>query len=180
MKKFKIAICVLVSACTVCLFSGAAAADGTSSGTAPSMETSSGKAYINAYCICNVLTDNINVSNITDKPIKVTVTLYKQNGTLLVDDGNNTSGIIADCSPNQGYLADYSENGTNSSLTFTLNAHSTGIFCLKSPDSNPTFGYGVIQWTQDNSSVTHAMTANIVEIGSTTKCPLSINSGLPF
>lgn len=157
MKKFKVAICLVLAVCVTGVFSVASASSKTVKAmSSNSVETATGKAILNEVACdasnCTYFTS----SNITDSPINVKVTIYKHDGTLLTDDGSSSSGIIriADAA---SVMQNYSDNNNDSTLTYTLPAHTTGTIVITNAI---TFrGYGVVQWSQSNSSAVVAMVA---------------------
>lgn len=178
MKKFKIAISLIIFACVLCLFSGAAA-------STASVGTGTGKAIINHYGVGNTGTDWFFVTNITDNPINVIITFYEDDGTFLTDDGSSTSGLITESKKgvsNTSKLLNYSDKNSNSSLTFTLNAHVTGLINI-SDNSKLENGYDVIQWTQKSSAI-QGLTAECISLctdgSKIERYPLSSNNGSPF
>ena len=149
-----------------------------SSETVSASNYSTGKAVIPYYSQYPELLTWISVSNITDNPIDVTVTLYKTDGTIFTDDNNIDTGLITGI-----HLQNYSDQVTDATLTFTLNAHSTGWFkIMYSPTDNN--GYGIIKWSQ-NSNELHGVVANggyyeHLSNGEISRQALTINGGLPF
>ncbi len=147
-----------------------------------------GKAYIpfNSiayYSSSNEVYTQIQFSNISDDIISVKITLYKQNGTVYKDtNGSISSGYITGDSST---MSNYNDNisSENTTTVFSLNAHSSGYINIRN-DPSSTYGYGVIEWNQDNSTVRFGMIAqscvNQAYNGTTIKYPVAINSGLPF
>lgn len=143
----------------------------------------SGKAMIAPYVTESSSTGTvcksyIYLSNITDAPLSIKMTLYKTDGSVLLDTGNSiSSGEIAGDS-----LGDYSENVTNGSVSFSLAAHSSGRVRITSSDYR--IGYGIIEWTQD-SQVAYGLIATGESHASLSSgvgfCwNININNGLPF
>lgn len=135
------------------------------------------------YCD-SVNTSYFSFSNITDNPINVTVTLYNSDGTLLTDDGSNSSGILKELLVGGTYkFFNYSDKNSDSSATFTINAHSTEILSIGNK-SYQTAGYGMVQWTQNNSTVLQGMISTgevqIQTNGAFDRQYTTVNNGLPF
>lgn len=146
----------------------------------PSVFAGSGVGIIPSY-----LTDNfsnfrsyIYMSNITQAPINVTVTLYNQDGNVVKDNGDN---------PTAGYLRAfdyvyYSEVNTHGTATFTIAANSTSQLQLESTHYG--VGYGKIEWEQSGTSLSQAMVAHMrtyrVKSGVESAYSTHINNGTPF
>lgn len=171
--KNRIVLTILVIVLCTCVF-------GVSS-FASTYETASGSAYLNIFYTNSDVTNCINISNITDQPVSVTLTLYKADGTLIKDDGSSTTGYIKENKEDCSALLNYSDNNPTSTLTFTLNAHSSGCFWIGNR-SLLTTGYGVIKWSQNNSTADKALVAAAVQFSATTtnSVPFLINAGMPF
>jgi len=109
---------------------------------------STGKAVIPFYSQDASAASYYFVSNITDSPISVTVTLYNNDGTLVTDDNSSTTGRIT----GSAALLNFDDQNTDSTLTFTLNAHCTGSINLLIM-ATAHIGYGVIQWSQSGTTL---------------------------
>jgi hypothetical protein len=139
---------------------------------------STGKAIIPSYVEQYAFATVFNVSNITDNPITVTVTLFNTDGTILTDDNNMNAGRISGVN-----LLNYSDQNTDSTLTFTLNPHATGQIITKMNTSITNVGYGVIQWRQEgNAAYGLVAHSNVVYnvVGDSSRYAIPINGGLPF
>ncbi len=152
---------------------------GTSS-TVNAATYSTGKAVIPVYGAGGSNQTSINISNITDSPIDVTVTLYYPDGTIIIDDGSISTGLIYST---YATMLNYNDQHTDSTLTFTLNAHSTCRFKTNITTSQIQNGYGVISWSQ-NGTTLQGLVAN-ASLGATTTTyttaqNITINGGMPF
>lgn len=143
--------------------------------SASSYET--GKAMIPYYNVNSGTFCTYSLSNITNSPIDITVTLFNSDGTVFTDDGNASTGKLI------GYsLMNYNDQNIDSSITFTLNPHSTGIFKI---DINNTtnFGYGIVEWKQAGNASHGLIASGLYTIKNGTSYETStieINGGLPF
>ena len=127
----------------------------------------------------------INVSNITNKPVTITIKIYNQDGNLVIDgDGSETTGNMRGVHS----FTNYSESLTGKTVEFTLAANgSAGIYLLGDSGSTDLLSYGTIKW-QQNSKATVALIANISSNRfsrisgqqSSGKTQMEINGGLPF
>lgn len=145
---------------------------------------SSGKATIPFFSQSPTNWTGYYISNITDKPLDVTVTLYDSNGSLVIDDGSSSTGRIA-LSTTHSQPLNYSDKNTDSTVTFTINAHCT-IYFKVDITSTLYFGYGDIQWRQ-SGSITDGLVCTGVGFYVNTdnsnlpgRFPIDINGGLPF
>ncbi|BCJ98131.1 hypothetical protein [Anaerocolumna chitinilytica] len=149
------------------------------SGIVSASSYSTGKAVIPWYVQSSSTMCGFSVSNITDKPINVTITLYNSDGTILLDDNSASTGFITGTSE----LLNYCDQNTDSTLTFTLNAHSTGTFQTYYNTISKS-GYGVIKWEQDGTAiqglVAHGGYQNKVSNTVNSAFAIPINGGLPF
>lgn len=110
----------------------------------------------------------INISNISISTISVKVTLYKNDGTILKDIGTDYI---------QGHnLSNFSDNLDSCSVSFILAANNSGYILIKSAD---TYGYGLIEWTQD-SKINRGLLAYGNYIYGDGRFAIPINNGLPF
>lgn len=139
---------------------------------------SMGKAVIPSYEVAPTCATHFYVSNITDFPINVIMTLYKEDGSLLTDDNNISKGVIV----GSGQLLNYCDKNTDSTVTFTLNAHCTGEVSVMYP--NPLQrGYGVIQWNQDGNALQGLVAWGhmaFYKSSEESRAAIEINGGLPF
>ncbi len=131
----------------------------------------------------SVYTD-IKLSNISATPVQVKVSLYKQDGTLITDDGPATSGKIHSIYPG----GSYTDNISDATVSFTLDPHkSTRIEwqAIDTPNAS-IIGYGVIEWSSAGADpqqplladgyIYERMAAHDISMGHA----LVINQGLPF
>jgi len=166
-KLFILLICILV-----CAFGFNTYATSTSSTYA------SGKAVIPSFTQQANIDTNLNVSNITNAPINVTITLYNYDGTVITDDNDANAGKIRGTN-----LLNYDDQNTNTTASFTLNGHSTGVVNIYFYTSL-NYGYGVIQWSQDsdniNGLVVQGSYLNRETTGETSRYGIPINNGMPF
>jgi len=123
-------------------------------------------------------------SNVTDKPINVSVKLFKHDGTLLTDDGSATTGQFK-----SWQYDSYNDNVADKSVVMTIQPNSTSLFSIN-PTQSLAQGYGVIEWEQNGNAVQglvshgrfyrhflgHNGTHNLNEMGYS----IPINSGMPF
>jgi hypothetical protein len=146
--------------------------------TAQASSYSTGKAVIPAYLTSSSAKTVFSVSNITDEQISVTVTLYEKDGTIITDDNSSSAGRITGSN-----LLNYDDQNTDSTLTFTLDAHCTGYFSTNYT-SSVKFGYGVIQWQQDSNALLGLVVVgaeNIyVDTDADSRYLVPVNNGLPF
>lgn len=169
MKKVKILVCLLV--CLTFLFSMSSAVFAS--------DYSTGKAVIPTWCQNPDCLTYFHVANITDNPINITITLYDEDGTLVTDDNNISTGtIIADRA-----LSNYSDQNIDSTVTFTLDSRSSTRIIIPLLATDDHYGYGVIQWNQDS----HELQGIVVTGGFTiqygtvdTRFDIPVNNGLPF
>ncbi len=169
MKKFKLLFMSMVL--FICLI-------GTSS-SANASSYSTGKAVIPWYYQGTTDFSYYSISNITDYPINVTITFYNPDGSLIVDDSAPGSGLITG-SP---LLLDYTDQLADSTLTFTLNAHSSGNIMMTQQSSITRSGYGVIQWKQDGNALQGLVASGFESYNVGTaqyRTSININNGMPF
>jgi hypothetical protein len=175
MKKFKVFFMGLVMA--ICML-------GTST-TASASTYSTGKAIIPFFYQGPTSWTGYYISNITDKPIDVTVTLYDNNGSLITDDGNPNTGRIV-ISDLLGILPQsYNDKNSDSTVIFTINPHCSTYFKLGLTNTTY-FGYGDVQWRQ-SGSITQGLVCTGVSWQTNKdnpdlngRLPIDVNSGLPF
>lgn len=144
----------------------------------------SGKAILPSSYADSSTTDNtyIKLSNITSKKIKVTVTFYHHDGTVIVDGDNDLT-----LGPIRGQNVNDFEDApsTGESAKFTIDTNNTGDVRLA---SDPTFhwGYAVIEWKQNNSDAVVGLVAQGFRIVGTAaaatynETAIMINGGQPF
>ena len=151
------------------------------SGTASASTYSTGKAVIPWYNQSSTTWCGYFVSNITNLPIDVSVTLYNEDGTVVTDDNSPGTGrITANIS---GYLLNYNDQNTNSTLTFTISPHCTVYFKTGKITTSTYTGYGVIQWQQSSDSLQGLVCYGIeydTGYSQLIKLPIEVNNGLPF
>lgn len=122
------------------------------------------------------------ISNVTEEPITVTITLYKEDGTILTDtDNDSTTGTIR--GTNFSSYSEYSDINSPSSLTVTLNGLESGYLSICS--STLSFGHGVIKWNQDSNAlyglVSHGyMYQKRNSTDQTSRTAIDINNSQPF
>lgn len=114
------------------------------------------------------------ISNITDQPISVDITLFTKEGTIFKDTAGDHIFI--------SNVSSYSLNNINSTLSFNLNSNATTYIVLKSELTTQKYGYGVIEWSQDSNN-----TYGLVASGSylqarpgTSRFAMQINDSKPF
>jgi hypothetical protein len=169
MKRFKFLVMSLVL--VTCLIGSQA--------TISASSYSTGKAVIPYYIQEETFYTWCTVSNITDAPINVTVTLYDTDGTVLTDDNSISTGLI------QGEgLLNYNDQRNDSTVTFILNAHCTGIFRVRHETTDRNYGYGIIKWDQEGNAL-QGLVATCHEggrypDGERTRDSIPINNGMPF
>lgn len=175
MKKFKIFLMSFIMVmCTL----------GISTSAYASTE-SKGKAIIPFFYQGQSCWTGYYVSNITDKPIDVIVTLYDSNGSMIIDDGNANTGRIR-MSEFLGIVPQsYNDKNADSTITFSINPHSSTYFKMDITNSTY-FGYGDILWRQ-SGSITQGLVCTGVSWQYNKdnpalheRMPIDINSGLPF
>ncbi len=124
-------------------------------------------------------------SNITDSQITVKVTFYKENGTILSDSGQSdptNNGIIKGINVNS-----FDDSSSEYSVSFTINAHCSGIIYLHTP-SGMIYGHGRVEWLQDNSKAIKGLVAGVfahlrndyTEKRGDAMYSIQINNGQPF
>ena len=143
---------------------------------------STGKAVIPFYNQNPYDSNQFTVSNITDSPINVTVTLYNLDGTLVTDDGNPNTGRVISATPSN--TLNYNDCLSDATLTFTLNAHNTAVFWATNTTTTELYGgYGVIKWDQNSTALQGlvAYSFALYKNGNTyIRNTNPINNGLPF
>ena len=150
---------------------------------------STGKAVIPYYYQGPVDYCLFTVSNITDDPIDVTITFYRQDGTVVTDDGTATGGIITVGSQTIDQTIDYNDNNTDNTVTFTLNEHCSTHISLYYTGSNTEkyLGYGIISWKQESTALQGLVAYGRQQVLDTNVDPerfarfaILVNGGLPF
>ena len=149
---------------------------------ASSYQTASGTAYM-SYFNCD--TGNFawwSLANITDDPVDVTITFYNYDGTLITDDGSRSTGLFKCPTDAAVTVTNYSDSNSDSSIAFTLGAHDLCSFTMGNDYLYSKRGYGVIQWTQENSSVANALIgwSLLVRANPYDRTTMAINNGMPF
>lgn len=152
------------------------------SGTASASSYSTGKAVIPSFGSNKTMCSFFYVSNITDKPINVTITLYNLDGSIIIDDNSPTTGRIALIN---GTPSNYNEAQTDCSLTLTIDANCTNVIGLPYDNNNNLLlGYGVIQWTQSGRALQGLIVSGqklyITTTGDNSRLNIDVNNGLPF
>jgi hypothetical protein len=187
MKKFKTSISIFITLSFLCAFSLSSAAVTTSSTVKPmddtSTVTSTGEALLNHFYYNGSASDYtwLYVHNITDNPINVSMTIYKDDGTILTDDGTSSTGLVTTILTIGGTeLSNYSETTTGTTLTFTLNAHCSGSILLGSTTAASTIGYGVFNWSQEGTTYQGLVVSGYYGKVGTWMAPVSVNDGNPF
>lgn len=119
----------------------------------------------------------IYLSNISDQTITVSIDLYKQDGSLLTDDGSKTGGNIN----GRGNETSYDDS---TGISFQLSAGASSSILLKNVSSE-TFGYGTVEWSSSTAPVDGvALVGQTVtaitgtSLGRASSVPL--NEGKPF
>lgn len=121
------------------------------------------------------------ITNITSSTASIVVKFYGQDGTLIVDDNNGSTGNVLNYS--SGVVSSYSEPGSVSTITFDLAGKSTAWIEVK---DTANFGYGKIAWTQPSSATQALLAYGIFNDQNTwsntpsAMANISINGGLPF
>lgn len=127
---------------------------------------------------------DIHISNITDEPVSVFITLYDSSGNILTDgDGSPSSGNIK-----LEYTASaYDDNLSDASVTFTLAANSSAYVRIMGDGTTKTLAYGSIEWEQISKNtvalVAHSTVQEYKKVSgeqSRSTYSLPINNGLPF
>ena len=128
----------------------------------------------------------VNVTNITDNELSGTIKFYNTNGSLFYDDNSATGGNIQ-----SQYFDTYSESvgsGTTS-VSFTLNAHSTGSVTMSMKSNSSTWfeGYAVIEWDNVEGDDVYGLVAhghcNYRIVGTNSmenSYSIPVNTGMPF
>jgi|GEM_PF-5513069 hypothetical protein len=165
MKKFKYFFMSLVL--VTCMLGSSASASASSYST--------GKAVIPWYYQGTGDLSYYSVSNVTDYPIHVTVTLFNLDGSLVTDDNSSSSGRIYGSSQ----LLNYSDQLQDSTLTFTLNPHCTGNFMMYTSSISQS-GYGTIQWRQDGSATQGLVVTGFEQFNYQARSLIPVNNGMPF
>ncbi len=128
---------------------------------------------------------SINVSNITDSNVEITITLYNHNGILVTDGDNNPSGGNLQAHFN---YQNYTDNLTDSSLSLTIPANgAVQIWIHGGQGSQSILCSGKIEWTQQSKAAI-ALIASIENRefwrdsrrASSGRNALQINNGQPF
>lgn len=113
------------------------------------------------------------VSNITNQPITISITVYNSDGTVLDGKYFKTSGNA------QNLIANPS---SETSVSFTLNAYCTGGTYISGITG---MGYGRITWSNSDPNTSQGIVATIGHYTQNSQMSFSstvipINNGLPF
>jgi len=89
----------------------------------------------------------IYLTNIAKSDVRVTVSLYRDDGSLISDtDNNSISGLLK-----ASNVTSYSDSNTTSSMSFSLAPDVSTKVWLDTP-SNEIYGYAVVEWSTNNES----------------------------
>lgn len=146
----------------------------------------SGKALVNGFrgnwTSGNAYTANyLEITNISGATVTVKVTFYKQDGTIITDDGPSTTGNITSIDPG----ASYTDSLGNATVSFDLAARRTTYLEVHAPSSALQHGYGLIEWTSASQDALAVMAyGGSVSYNQTPaiswQVPYCINNGMPF
>lgn len=146
----------------------------------------SGSALINGFrgqwtSGSNYLINYLEITNVSDSTATVKVTLYKQDGTVITDDGSSSSGYITSVDPGSSY----NDNLTGATVSFDLAAHKTTYLEVRATSSSLVHGYGLIEWTSSGQAPTAIMAygGSVSYVSSqytSWSAPYFINGGRPF
>ena len=133
--------------------------------------------YFHAETTTGINYTKIYISNITNNPINVKVTLFSKDGTIFKNVGN-----LIYRSEN---LENFNTNLSDASLSYTLYNNKSSMIMFTHVANE--FGYGLIEWTQDSDSV-YGLVAMGKEVQNPNKdfrgdpvfTNYPINNGLPF
>ncbi len=157
----KILVCLMVVVCLLGL--GSVAFGKSGSAIIPHFDAS---GSVQAYYLY--------ISNITSEPISVVVTLYKQDGSIVI--GSNVSNYGAG-------ISDWNINPNNATVSFTLDSNCTAEVYTTSSLVGTTWGYGNIEWSQNSRASQGLVAYAFAECNSAyhfTKNDVMINNGQPF
>lgn len=144
------------------------------------VQARSGSAVIPTYWFTrnekypDVVSNLFYISNITDQPISVDVTLFNCDGTIYKIPAGDHVYIYNTIS--------YTLNNINSTISFELNPNATTYMVFGTSVYVKRYGYGIIEWTQDSNN-----TYGLVAAGSllhsqpeVSRYAIPINYGMPF
>ena len=132
--------------------------------------------YFHAETATGINYTKIYISNITNNPINVKVTLFSKDGFVFKNVGSLITGTN---------MEGFNSNLSDASFSYTLDSNKSSMFMFN--HTSREFGYGLIEWTQDSDSV-----YGLVAMGKEIQNPRSdysgdpvfsnypINNGLPF
>ena len=130
------------------------------------------------------LIPEIYLSNITDKPLNVTLAFFEQEGQVFLDgDGSAATGMIR---VRGAAVTNYDEAPNQGSVSFQLAAKNTVRVVLIGPDdASDRIGFGTIEWSKNNVTAVGliaSMRALRVEgdQGGFSQINVPINNGVPF
>lgn len=141
---------------------------------------STGSAIIPFY-YCNEATSYstwYQVSNITDKPVEVTIVLYKDNGVILKDDNNYNTGTIVAVPVVDLNVINYTEDVSGGTVKFSLNPHTQAHIGVLDKGGYQQ-GHGKISWSQQGSTQ-QALVVHASAYNGTNSEVISVNAGMPF
>ena len=151
----------------------------------------SGKEFISHFVARDAGGDNrvncyTTVSNISNKPVTVTLTFYNDAGDIITDSGDVTNA--GNIHLQLDGVSGYTESVPNASVQFVIGANKTATLTLKSDtDGSNTFGYGTITWKKNGvkgvALLAHTRIDEFMrdsEKSSRGDYTVAINNGLPF
>ena len=170
MKRFKAFLMSLVL--VTCIFGTNATASASTNGV----------AYIPVYYYAQNSGTVIYLSNISDQPRTIIITLYDSYGNMVHDDAISTTGLLTGSSD----FSTYDDSYPVGSIYCTLDAHSTGRFHVNElfTANVEGYGYGKITYNRSDGDAN-----SLIAWGTGYTCrstyneyafPIEINGGLPF
>ena len=131
------------------------------------------KTYISHFVTSSSEYCYLYLSNITDENVTVEITLYKDDGSVLLDNG---SGIF-----NGVNFSDYTESPTSgASVKFTIDPNESGQFSIH-VSSGVIHGYGKIEYTGEHPGLIGSMVIIHTNLSTMrSERTIAINNGLPF
>lgn len=164
---------ILFVTCCVCLCAFTSAFAGCGSAVIPSFYSSETTAQ-NVFAA-------IEMSNISNNVITVSITLYDKNGSVFIDDGGEDSGdITAD------NVINYSDSCYNHTAEFDIEPHGTISFvAFHTAGVEKNYHYGIIEWESDSMDA-NALIATLrrnnhfYNSNTYSMMAVPINNGLPF
>ncbi|OBP14412.1 hypothetical protein A5320_11590 [Rheinheimera sp. SA_1] len=87
----------------------------------------------------------IYLTNITDTNVRVSISMYREDGTLISDVDNNSSAGLLKASN----VTAYNDVDLNNSMSFTLDPKVTTRVWLDNPSSTEIIGYALVKWVKD-------------------------------